>query len=407
MPNEHATGTRRLRGEAVIACALASAFLLLSTARTQAQQADVSSLWVNDNKGDDNATGDRAHPLKSISVALSKLSEPLLHGVTIHWAGGTILSSGGRWMLPDRLQLMLRMLPSAGVRIVGEPNEAGALPVLAFRGDPLVDVVEGNWWLENLQIGNGNYACGLRATGPGVVRLSNVTFRIYTNSGCAIQARRGGLVELSGAIKINEHLHDQAPPDSFASIVAEYSGIVRYVDSDHSSLDMGNGQLSTSYYGVIELGAKDVRVTSWGGQSNCVAINDSGRIDFHGSTIRLCARLKGNTPVGLEDDGHVLGEGAHLIIEGDNNNAIVLQKNSAFGCTTVELRGPIRTAVSAMSGSTFHGGFLGDIGSVDVDTGACVAIGEVQGRITGQVTAIRGGTVVLPGGKVIFGQGGL
>jgi hypothetical protein len=150
---------------------------------------------------------------------------------------------------------------------------------------------------------------------------------------------------------------DKADAQTFAGINAEDHGLVRFVERTGASLDVGNGSLSASYYGVIRLGCETAKITSWGEQSNNLAINKGGRIDLHGTTTTLCARQRENTPIGLEHDGHILAEGAHIIIQGENNAAIVLQKSSTLTCNDIELRGTFKTAVSAMSGLMFVGRF--------------------------------------------------
>jgi hypothetical protein len=166
-------------------------------------------------------------------------------------------------------------------------------------------------------------------------------------------------------------------------------------------LEIGNGSLSASYYGVIRLGCKTARITSWSEQGNCLAINNSGRIDLHNSSIRLCARQKGNTPIGLEHDGHVLAEGAQVIIDGTNNNAIVLQKASTLTCNDIQIRGTCRNTVEAMSGSMFVGRFLTDVSGVSASTGATINLEAVQGQIVGPISTGSGGLISLPGGKVV------
>ncbi len=184
---------------------------------------------------------------------------------------------------------------------------------------------------------------------------------------------------------INEQLHNKAENESFSGIIAEDHGLVMFAETQGASLDMGNGSLSASYYGVIRLGCETAKITSWGEQSNNLAINNGGRIDLHGTTTTLCARQKANTPIGLEHDGHILAEGAHIIIQGDNENAIVIQKSSTLTCNDIELRGTFKTAISAMSGSMFVGSFLGDIPGLSASTSATINIEEMKkgGKVVG------------------------
>lgn len=152
-------------------------------------------------------------------------------------------------------------------------------------------------------------------------------------------------------------------------------------------MDIGNGSLSATYYGCISLGCETARITSWADQSNNLAINNSGRIDLHGTRVLLRARKKENTPIGLEDDGHILGEGARVTIEGANNMAIALQKASTFTCNDIELRGQFDSCLWASSGSMFVGRFLTDVGRVEATTGAGVHIEKINGRFLGPAVA--------------------
>lgn len=189
--------------------------------------------------------------------------------------------------------------------------------------------------------------------------------------------------------------------ESFAGIITTEQGIVRFHQREGASLEIGNGSLSAMYYGVIRLGCETARITSWGEQSNCLVVNNSGRIDLHNTTTRLHARQRRNTPLGLEHDGHVLAEGARVIFEGTNDTAIALQKASTFTCNDVKLRGRFPNAIVASSGSMFVGRFKGDIANISATTGATINIEAMDGKITGSVSATRGGAVSLPDGRVV------
>lgn len=128
-----------------------------------------------------------------------------------------------------------------------------------------------------------------------------------------------------------------------------------------------------------------------------LAINNGGRIDLHNTTTTLCARRKENTPIGLEHDGHVLGEDVRLVIVGENKNAIVLQKASTLTCNDIELKGKFETTLDGMSGSMFVGGFLTDVTRVRADTGATLHLTKIEGEVLGPVSEKRGGVVTLPG----------
>jgi hypothetical protein len=359
-----------------------------------------ADLWVDTERGRPGAPGTRDQPCQSLSQAIGQLPDPLTGSATIRVAGGVYAATGGQDMPADRLDLMRRMRPGVSVRIVGVPWADGLPPRLAWEGgSAMIHACEGDWTVENVQIGTGTtrQRRGVMVVGPAQVTLKDVTFRTRSQSDAAIHAERGGLVLLRGPIRINEHLHEKAPDESFAGIVATDRGVVRFAERDGASLDIGNGSLAASYYGVIRLGCRTARVTSWGEQSNTLAINNGGRIDLHNTTTTLCARRKANTPIGLEHDGHILAEGAHIIIRGENESAIVLQKSSTLTCNDIELQGTFKTAISAMSGSMFVGAFVGDITDLSASTSATINIEEMKkdGRIAGSVSARRGAVISL------------
>lgn len=361
------------------------------------------AIWVNPAQGNDQNAGSEQKPLKTISAALALLPDPLEQSVTIHLAPGQYTTTGGRGMPESRLELMRRTRPGVLVRMVGDVS-AGAPPILAWESDTaLIDVREGAWWLENLQIGTftTRQRRGVQVTGPGEVTLKNVAFRLRSLSDAGIHAQRGGQVELRGHIALNDHLHAQADPETFCGIVAEYHGVVRFRERDGASLDMGNGSLSARYYGVIELGCATARITSWNEQSNNLAINNSGRIDLHNTTLTLDAKQRRNTPIGLEHDGHLLGEDARVIITSANDMAIALQKASTLTCNAVELRGKYDYCLWASSGSMFVGRFNGDVGRVEATTGANINIERIDGQLTGPVSAKHAARISLPDRDVL------
>jgi hypothetical protein len=382
----------------------ASLSIIMICSSTPGLESTPPDLYVDGAAGNDNASGTKEQPFKSISATIARLPDPLLRSVKIEWSAGLEASTGGQDMAPNCLELMRRMRPGVRVSIVGRRNRAGELPKMGWEGGAaMIDAREGTWWLENIEIGTGTtrQRRGLMVAGPAGVTLKNVTFRTRSLSDAAIYAHRGGLVELLGPIRLNEHLHERAAEETFAGIIATDHGRVRFAESDGASLEIGNGSLSTSYYGVIELGCKTARITSWGEQSNCLAVNNSGRIDLHNTQVRLVARQKRNTPIGLEHDGHILAEGAHIRIEGTNDNAIVLQKASTLTCNNIEIRGHFENAIVASSGSMFVGRFLTDVPGLSATTGATIHIEAATGKISGPVSATRGGVISLPDGKVI------
>lgn len=363
----------------------------------------MTMIHVDPVRGNDSSSGDSQHPLKSISAALDRLPDPLRDSFTIQLAPGIYKSTGGINMPSNSLYLFHRMGPDCKVTITGRKSQKGELPILAWEGAHLINATEGQWWLEGLRIGTGSkrQRRGVMVTGPALVTLKNMSFRTRSLSDAAIYAQRGGKVALAGAISINEDLHDHAEEETFAGIIAEDHGLVRFVQREGSSLSMGNGSLSASYYGVIRLGCETARITSWGRQSNTLAVNNSGRIDLHGTKTQLCAKVKTNTPIGLEHDGHILAEGAHVIIEGNNSNAIVLQKASTLTCNDVELKGQFGHAIQAMSGSMFVGRFIGDVTGIRSSTGASINIDKVTGSIIGPVIANTTGTISLPDKNIV------
>jgi hypothetical protein len=361
-------------------------------------------IWVDSRNGRADASGSQESPCRSLGQAIELLPETLDKPVTIHVAGGNYATTGGANMPADRLELFRRMRPGVDVRIVGMPAADGTLPKLAWEGgSAMIVTCEGNWCVENFQIGTGSWRQrrGVMATGPAQITLQNIRFRTRSQSDAAIYAERGGLVLLRGAIRINEDLHERAPDESFAGIIATDHGTVRFAETGAGSLDMGNGSLSASYYGCIRLGCKTARITSWGEQSNTLAINNSGRIDLHNTTTTLCAKNRRNTPIGLEHDGHILAEGARVIIVGVNDSAIALQKASTFTCNDIELKGEFETTLWASSGSMFVGRFLTDITKISASTSAQINIEDLQGKAHGEVSATRGGIVSLPDGVVV------
>ena len=358
-----------------------------------------SDLWVDAAHGRPGASGTQQKPCQSISDALALLPETLSSSVTIHLAAGDYSTTGGKHMPSDRLDLMRRMRPGVEVRIAGKSSDGNNTSRFAWEGGTtMVVATEGTWSIENVQIGTGTtrQRRGVMATGPAQVTLKNITFRTRSQSDAAIYAERGGLVLLRGNIRINEDLHQTPRDESFAGIIATDHGIVRFAESDGASLDIGNGSLSASYYGCIALGCKTARITSWGDQSNTLAINNGGRIDLRNTTTTLVAKQKQNTPIGLEHDGHILAEGAHIIIEGENGMAIALQKASTLTCNDIELRGKFDKSIWASSGSMFVGRFLTDVSDLDADTSAQINIEAIQGKVTGHATARRNATISLP-----------
>ncbi|MBN2448436.1 MAG: hypothetical protein JXO22_17045 [Phycisphaerae bacterium] len=366
-------------------------------------QAVPAVLSVDVERGSDRGRGTRDAPLKSLSAALAMLPDPLVNSVTVE-VRGRHSTTGGQGMDENCLVLMCRMRPGVSAKIVGLPDDKDQLPVLAWEGgSAMVDCRDGEWSVENITIGTftKRQRRGVMVTGRGYVTLRDVTIRTRSLSDGGIYAERGGQVALRGAIKLNDDLFEEAPDESFCGIVATDHGIVRFREREGASLLIGNGSLSASYYGVIRLGCESVRINCWNERSNTLAINNSGRIDLHGSAVLLRARNKRNTPIGLEHDGHILGEDAHVVIEGDNHMAIALQKASTFTCNDIELRGKFDYSIWASSGSMFTGRFLTDVGRVEATTGANINIEKIDGRLVGPVAAKHAARISLPDRDVL------
>ncbi len=387
------TATAHVVGILLLACGPAAA----TTA------ADLpEALWVDPAQGNDQHPGSAQKPLQTVSAALARLPDPLGQSVTIHLAGGTYPTTGGRAMPPTRLELLRRMRPGVAVRLAAADGSAPA--IFAWEGDTaLVDARDGEWWLENVQIGTftTQQRRGVSVAGPAQVTLKNVTFRLRSQSDAGIYAHRGGLVLLRGRIALNEQLHGQADAETFCGIVAEDHGTVRFAEREGARLDIGNGSLSVRYYGVIRLGCETARITNWSEQSNLVAVNNSGRIDLHNTALTLDAKNRRNTPIGLEHDGHVLAEGAHIIIVSDNSMGIALQKASTLTCNDVELRGNYEYSLWASSGSMFVGGFKGTVGHLEATTGATINVERVDGKLAGPVVARHAARISLPDRDVL------
>jgi hypothetical protein len=389
---------RAMRKNLLFLIAMLATVTALAAVRSEGEE-QKTSLWVDAERGRPGASGTQEKPCGSLSEALDLLPDMLTHTVTIQVAAGDYSTTGGQHMPAERLELMRRMRPGVEVRIVGIHRNDRAVPRFAWEGGTaMVVATDGNWSIENIQIGTGTtrQRRGVMVSGPAQVALKDVKFRTRSQSDAAIYAERGGLVLLRGEIRINENMHQTAPDESFAGIIATDHGTVRFDGSENASLDMGNGSLSASYYGCIGLGCKTARITNWGDQTNTLAINNGGRIDLHNTTTTLVAKQKRNTPIGLEHDGHILAEGARIIIEGENEMAIALQKASTLTCNDIELRGTFGKSLWASSGSMFVGRFRTDVSDVEADTSAQINIEALDGKVRGAVTARRCAVVSLP-----------
>ena len=371
--------------------------------------AESLDLYVDATRGKDAASGKEGAPLKTIGAAIERLPRVIGQEVTIHLAPGRYAITGGKGRDAKRLELNRPMREGVRVKIKGARGSAGSEGVVldwANRSSRFMIVVtRGHWALENVQLGTrkATQRHGISVAGPALLEVRDVRIRTRSFSGPGLHAHHGGRIHLYGTIELNEDLHeDRGEEESFCGIVAEYFGTVRFRQRKGASLSMGNGNLDVRTYGIIELGCERARITSWGEQSNVIAVNDSGRIGFRNTTTTICAQNPRNTPIGLEHDGHVMAEGARIIILGrDNHSAIVLQKASSFFCNDVEIRGRVRQALTAYSGSTLLVGVLGDLGGVRATTGSRIIVEKCTGSLVGPVTADKMGQVLLPDGKVV------
>jgi hypothetical protein len=351
-------------------------------------------LFVDPAKGKDSGKGTKRKPFRSVSAAIATLPEPLEESVTIHLLGGEHESTGGIGTSSNTLQLMHRMRPGVHVQFVGADGKTPS--VFAWGGKFMVDAREGEWRFERVQIGSfkSGQRRGVHVRGPARVVLEDVTFRLRSDSDAGIHAEDGGRVSLRGRIRLNEQLHEKAEEETFCGIFAVDHGVIEFDEFKGSSLDMGNGSLSVRNYGRIRLGCDSARITCWT-KSNNLTISNSGRIDIAETPTVLRAVNPKNTPIGLEHDGHILAENAHIEIIGPNDSAIALQKSSTFTCNDIVLTGEFEYGLWASSGSMFVGRFLTDVSKLKATTGAQIHVEKIDGKVK-RTTAESGGLITLP-----------
>lgn len=363
-------------------------------------------LFVDASTASAGGSGTREDPLPGLGAALERLPPLISNAITIHLAPGRYESWGGAAETKEGLTLDRPMSRSGRVSIVGSGaqfRERAPLGEVVLDWGPggfMVLARQGHWTLESLQIGRNRESQrgGVDVVGPALLELRDVRIRTGSRQGAGIRARHGGRVRLLGEILLNEHLRFQrATPDTFCRIRAEYGGQVQFAQREGASLTLGNGNLDAGYYGVIELGSEQASVTSWSERWNTISINNSGRVDLHGTTLRVAAPDPRNTLIGLEHDGHMLAEGAHVILEAQGNtNGVVLQKGSSLYCTDLEIVGEIRRSLVAMSGSNLVVGVDGDLEEVAASSGASIIVSRLSGRLIGPVKTRSGGHVTLP-----------
>jgi hypothetical protein len=109
--------------------------------------------YVDPAGGHDANPGTESRPVKSIPAAVALLPDPVLRNVTIQLAAGRHTIAGDR----GSLELMRRMRPGVTVYLLGTKDEKGDPSTLAWEGGPaIVEVTEGHWRLENIQVGSGS-----------------------------------------------------------------------------------------------------------------------------------------------------------------------------------------------------------------------------------------------------------
>ncbi|MEM7199934.1 MAG: hypothetical protein AAF628_06695 [Planctomycetota bacterium] len=350
-----------------------------------------------DPKGSDRAKGTKRRPVRTLGRAVALLPDPVTHATTIWLAPGTYRETGRDATPNGALPLMRRMHPGASVHFRATDSAGEAVPELAWEGHTIALATEGSWRFDGVRFGafSTDQRRGIEVIGPAHVELRDVSFRLRSNSDVAIWARYGGRVTLGGDVRINEQLHDEAGDETFSGVLATEHGVIEYGSDRDGALELGNGSLSVRTYGLIRLGCRSARITCWT-KSNNLTINNGGRIDARNTTITLCAKVRNNTPIGLEHDGHILAEDAVITIVGANDSAIALQKASTLTCNDIDLRGEFGYSLWASSGSMFVGRFLGDVHKVKASTGAGIHIEKVAGTVHGPIEARSGGVVSLP-----------
>jgi hypothetical protein len=206
---------------------------------------------------------------------------------------------------------------------------------------------------------------------------------------------------LFGAIELNEDLHDKRiGEENFCGILATDHGTVQYQQTKGASLSLGNGRLGASYYGCVRLGCESARITSWT-TSNNISIACSGRVDLHGTRTHLRGHHPENSLIGPEDDGHILAENTHVILESLGcRNALYLQKASKVFGGPFEIQGKFDHTIVAMSGSVFGGTVKGAVSNVEAHTGGQIFL-EHGSNMPRTARGALGGMVVLPDDKIL------
>jgi hypothetical protein len=389
--------------------------LLLAIGCSDAQipssvKAPMADIYVDPEVGNDRQEGTAARPLRTLSAALALVPQEVHNTVTLHLKPGVYSSTGGQGMLDSQLVLSRSMVPGVIVRLKGEAVSSwpAKAAILDWRSESkfLVTVLNGNWSVSNVQLGTRQKTQrqGFCCEGSGsLLELRDVRIRTASLSGAGIQAQRAGRVHLYGKIELNEDLHQACPDmETYCRVQATDHGTVQFVDQNEGSLlSIGHGSLSSEYYGVIRLGCRRSKITTWGKGENNLGIGNSGRIDLHGTETHLRGGTGTSGLIGPEDDGHLLAEDTHVILESLGcRNAIYLQKASTLFGGPFEVRGPFTNTVVAMSGSVFVGIITGAVTHVEAHTGAHITLehGSSKPRTA---RGYLGGTVVLPNDEIL------
>jgi hypothetical protein len=351
----------------------------------------------------------QSQPFRSISAAVAVIPEHVQAPITIHLRPGCYRTTGGHGMPDNHLVLRRRTAPGCYIQLEGAGDEnVSKRPVLLdWLGAPMVTVCQGRWRIEHVQLGNRDKKQreGFVAQGSeSLLDLVDVRIRTASHSGSGIQAERSGRIHLYGTIELNEDLHDECKDlETFSRIMATDHGRVKFMQSKGASLSIGNGGLGASYYGTVRLGCEAANVTSWA-KSHPLAIGNSGRIDLGGTDTQLSSMNPDGILVAAEDDGHILAENTHVVLQAGsegNASAICLQKASTLFGGPFDIRGRFRGTIVTMSGSTFVGQVVGNLGSADAYTGAHLCLQNGSGLPTRVAHARSGATIVLPTGEVL------
>lgn len=387
------------------------AFVLLS------QNVFAADIYVSPTGNDTWSGQNSSYPVLTINRALQLINDPgtddqVSSSATINLLPGYYNNVGGGYQ-----NLLLEKNTRRDASITIRTSSANAAKLNWMPGGFLVRVTKGKWKFENIQIGTGSTSQpnGIQVEGNGAtLTLKNVSFETRGNDGAAgIYATRGAHIYLDGSIYLNSgyyYANQGVDTHTFSGITADHYGVIESINTPGiQRLMIGNGSLYAAYYGVIELGFETVQVASSAYQANCIMVEYSGRIDLKpGSEANLHAWNTSNTPLGLEDDGHVITEGAVVnIYDHGNTSAIVLQKSSVLTGNTFNLSGAFQYTIDAMSGSTF----VGAIGSyhpkiLQASTGAHISLTSHTSGSPSlyptppqkgvNIIASKGGSIALP-----------